>query len=212
MSGTSSPAWPRPRDPGRVQPGQKLLILRLILGPSGGVGTFAVQLARAFCAKAAGLRRRQDGPGRVHRRRPRHRLSPSGHCRGGWVLRPGPRHRRQSPGFRFAARSGYGQIGSAGATAITMPRIGGSGRARGAAHSPPDQRILGDQDRSGLVLLLAQCDWRSISATRALPPLCAVNVDLAMLPAVIPDGWAAALAPFLGHGGCDQVRNGPHRD
>lgn len=128
------------------------MILRLILGPSGDVGTFAVQLARAFCAKAAGLRRRQDGPGRVHRRRPHHRLSPSGHCRGGWVLRPGPRHRRQSPGFRFAARSGYGQIGSAGATAITMPRIGGSGRARGAAHSPPDQRILG-RDMRGITSL-----------------------------------------------------------
>ncbi|HET8685012.1 MAG TPA: NAD(P)-dependent alcohol dehydrogenase [Micromonosporaceae bacterium] len=39
------------RDAGRVQPGQRVLVI----GPAGGVGTFAVQLAKAFGAHLTGV-------------------------------------------------------------------------------------------------------------------------------------------------------------
>jgi len=56
-------------------------------------------------------------------------------------------------------------------------------RARAGSFATAAQPRRFDPDRGGLVLLLAQCDWRSIPVTRALAPLCAAKVDLAMLPA-----------------------------
>ena len=56
------------------------------------------------------------------------------------------------------------------------------------------------QDRSGLVLRLTQCYWRSTSATRTLSPLCAANVDLTVPPARDDtERVAATVAPTFAH-------------
>lgn len=62
------------RDRAQVQAGQKVLVI----GASGGVGTFALQIAKAAGAEVTGVCNGQGGPRPSPRRRPRGRL----HVRG----------------------------------------------------------------------------------------------------------------------------------
>ena len=88
------------RDCAGLRPGQRVMVI----GAAGGVGSFAVQIAKAFGATVTGVCTREGRPRRFPRRRRRPRLHPQPDRRQRGTVRRHHRHGGQPSGIPAAAR------------------------------------------------------------------------------------------------------------
>ena len=140
------------RDVAQVQPGQPVLVI----GAGGGVGTLAVQIAKALGADVTGVCSTVEGrPRPLDRRRRRDRLHARGLHRRGPALGRDRRHRRPAPAAALRrALTPKGTLaivgGDGGGDGPAASSAGSSGRRCVAVRRPAAARLVSKETQEDL--------------------------------------------------------------
>ena len=176
------------RDQGHVQPGQRVLIN----GAAGGVGTFAVQIAKALGAEVTGVCSSGNiGHGRVDRRQPGHRLHQAG-----LHSRTGKRYDLlvDIAGNRPFTASGAYSPGEAALVAIGAPD---KGRVLGPVTRAVKALLISPLVPQKVTFFLSQPDIDDLAAVR---DLLSTGKVTPVIDRTYPLGQAAEAIAYLEHG------------